>query len=336
MRLLHWIMILLVVAATAAAQQLGHGTNSLFDKSAQKTFDVKTIDVEGEVDSPGLVDLEPLPLRSIPVKELAEDNGRQVFKGAYWFSGYALCDVLNVKKLHKAAGNNFAPPIDAYVIIENALGGKVVVSWGELYYTRDGGNILIAKSVRAIDPANGKTKWPLPENPRLICGNDRLNVRYLNNPTKISVRSYLGTLATKKPDNTYSPEVKIVTPELSASVADMGPAVEMRKYGIVGYGHGGGFKEVQSVTGFLVKDVLAAKVNVSGIGLAKTIVVVSSKDSYRSVFSASEILDRNDNQEFLLIDRKDAQEGRYSLFVNDFFLDRNVKAVEKIELVNVK
>jgi hypothetical protein len=66
-----------------------------------------------------------------------------------------------------------------------------------------------------------------------------------------------------------------------------------------------------------------------------TIAVVSAKDGYRVVLSASEILNRNDNQGFIMIDRKgSAEDGRYLLLEpGDFFADRDVRSVEKIELV---
>jgi hypothetical protein len=52
----------------------------------------------------------------------------------------------------------------------------------------------------------------------------------------------------------------------------------------------------------------------------------------------SEIANRSDNLDFLLIDRKGSQEeGRYSMFATaDFFVDRNVKAIEKMEIVRLR
>ena len=323
-------------AAAVLAQDVNRATNSLFDNSELKTFAVKSIMVEGEVENPGLVDLNQLPLRSIAVKELAQERGKQVFLGAFLFYGWSLSDVLNSKKVKKAAGNTFSPPIDLYAVVENNKGEKTAVSWGEIYYTRDGSNILISKSVRAINPANGKTKWPLPEEPRLICGNDLLNVRFLSNPTKITVKSYRGIYSTEKPKNMYSPEIKILMAGNTAGIADIGSSVEKRRWSSVGYGHGAGFKEVATFTGFLLKDLIDNSIKVRGDDLSNTLAVVSAKDGYHSVFSASEIMNRNDNQDILLIDKKDAEDGRYTLFVGGFFVDRNVKAVEKIELVSIK
>jgi hypothetical protein len=70
--------------------------------------------------------------------------------------------------------------------------------------------------------------------------------------------------------------------------------------------------------------------------LGKLIAVASAKDGYRSVMSLSEIMNRSDNQDMLLIDKKDiAGEGRYLLYpAGDYFADRDVRAVEKIELID--
>ena len=68
------------------------------------------------------------------------------------------------------------------------------------------------------------------------------------------------------------------------------------------------------------------------------IAIVSAKDGYRCAFSLSEIVNRNDNLDFLLIDRKDVRdEGRYVLYASpDFFVDRDVKAIDKIEFVSAR
>jgi hypothetical protein len=83
---------------------------------------------------------------------------------------------------------------------------------------------------------------------------------------------------------------------------------------------------------------IATNIKVLPIDLREAVVVISAKDGYRSVFSVSEILNRSDNKDFLLIDQKDSsRDGRYTLFApDDFFVDRNVKAVEKIEIARVK
>jgi hypothetical protein len=320
------------ILAFFSALAFGQDHNSLFENPESKTYAIKSIMVQGEVQTPGPVDLNSLPLRSGAIKELAFENGKQVFKGAFFVTGYSLYDILDGKKFKKAPDNKFSPPVDLYAIVENDKGEKAVFSWGEIYY-RDSFDILIAKSVSAINPARSNTKWVLPEEPRLMCGGDLLNVRFLSNPTKITVKSYRGNFASEKPKDVYSPEFKIETSAGSVTIGEISPSVEKRTLSNVSYGHGMGYKGVLNLTGFRLKDLIESKINPGD--MRDTIAVASAKDGYRVVLSASEILNRNDNQDFILVDRKgSAEEGRYLLFEpGDFFADRDVRAVEKIELV---
>jgi hypothetical protein len=315
-----------------SAFAFGQGRNSLFENPESKNYAIKSIMVQGEVQNPGPVDLNSLPLRSSAIKELALENGKQVFKAAFFVTGYSLYDILDGKKFKKAPENKFSPPVDLYAIIENEKGEKAVFSWGEIYY-RNSFDLLIAKSVSAINPARSNNKWVLPEEPRLMCGSDLLNVRFLSNPTKITVKSYRGNFASEKPKDVYSPEFKIETGAGSTSIGEISPSVEKRILSNVSYGHGMGYKGVLNLTGFRLKDLIESKINPGD--MRDTIAVVSAKDGYHVVLSASEILNRNDNQDFILVDRKgSAEDGRYLLFEpGDFFADRDVRAVEKIELV---
>jgi hypothetical protein len=310
----------------------GQNRNSLFENPESKSYATKSIMVQGEVQNPGPVDINSLPVRSSAIKELAIENGKQVLKGAFFVSGYSLYDILDSKKFKKAPENKFTPPVDLYAIVENEKGEKAVFSWGEIYY-RNSFDILIAKSVSAINPARSNTKWALPEESRLMCGSDLLNVRFLSNPTKITVKSYRGNFASEKPKDVYSAEFKIETSAGSTTIGDIGSSVEKRTVSNVSYGHGMGYKGVLNLTGFRLKDLIESKINPGD--MRDTIAVASAKDGYHVVLSASEILNRNDNQDFIMVDRKgSAEDGRYLLFEpGDFFADRDVRAVEKIELV---
>jgi hypothetical protein len=323
---IYWIL------AFFSALALGQERNSLFESAESKSYAVKSITVQGEVQNPGPVNLDSLPLRSSAIKELGMENGKQIFKGAFFVTGYSLYDILDGKKIKKDPENKFAPPVDMYLIVENEKGEKAVFSWGEIYY-RNSFDILIAKNIWAINPARAKTKWALPEEPRLMCGSDLLNVRFLSNPTKITVRSFHGNFPSEKPKDIYSAEFKIVTGAGAVSIGEIGSSVEKRTLSNVSYGHGMGFKNVLNLTGFRLKDLIESRLNPGDV--RDTIAVASAKDGYRVVLSASEILNRNDNQDIILVDRKgSAEDGRYLLFEpGDFFADRDVRALEKIEFV---
>jgi len=320
------------------AQELKENTSSFFDESEVKEFILKNIMVEGEVESPGMVDLSTLPIRNLPVKEFSFLNGKDKFIGSYYYSGYSLFDILNSKKVKKANQADFKPFVDLYVIVENDKGEKAVFSWGEIYYGKDNFQFLISKSVNAINPSKLKMKWPFPAEPRLICNRDAYNVRFIANPTKITIKSFSGNFAKQKPAEIFSPEIKIISGSKTETIEDIKSSVEKRKYKNIGYGHGMGYKGVKDVDGYLLKDILKAAMEFPYAELQNSIVCVSAKDGYRATYSLSEIINRSDNEDFLLSDRSDSKEdGKYSLFAApDFFVDRNVRAVEKIEIVRVK
>jgi hypothetical protein len=332
-----FVFILPLIIAGALAQDRNQSTNSFFDGSEATSFAVKNVTIQGEVQDPGPVDLSSLPLRSIAFKELAIENGQRVFKGAYFAGGYSLYDILSSKKFKKAPENTFSPPVDLYVVVENEKGDKAVFSWGEIYY-RNSFDILITKTIQAINPARSKATWSLPGVPRLICAGDSINARFINSPTKITVRSFHGPVPKEKPKDIYSPELKIVSKTGSFTVADIASSVEKRTYLDVGYGHGMGFKGAQNVSGYLLKDVIASNWKPSSDMFGKWIAVASAKDGYRSVLSLSEIMNRSDNQDLLLLDQRDSPgSGRFTLYpAGDFFADRDVRAVEKIELMEAE
>ena len=129
--------------------------------------------VGGEVENPGPVELSSLPVRELAVKALGFAEGKPQFKGAYFFSGYSLYDILKAKPVKKA-GVDFRPEVDLFVTVENEKGEKAVFSWGEIYYARNNFNALIYKGARSITTGRGKD-WPLPEEPRVVCADDMYN-----------------------------------------------------------------------------------------------------------------------------------------------------------------
>ena len=337
MRYFKLFLMLFGISIIAHAQAQKESTNSLFDDSGAKALNPKSIWIQGEVQNPGPVDLSSLPIRSIAIKEMGIENGERVFKGAFFVSGYSLYDILNSKNFKKAPENTFSPPVDLYISVENEKGEKAAFSWGEIYY-RNSFDILIAKTIQPINPARAKASYVLPETPRLVCGGDLLNVRFLSNPTKITVRSHHGILPKDKPKDMYSPELTVVTKTSSFKIGDIGPSVEKRTYTDVGYGHGMGYKGNENVAGYVLKEILAANFKPTPEMLREWIAIGSAKDGYRVVLSLSEIMNRSDNQDILLLDKKDNPgSGRYLLYpAGDFFADRDLRAIEKLELIGVE
>ncbi len=333
------IKILFLWAAVLAAgnpvfSQEGIKVNSFFERGPVKEYALTSVYVGGEVENPGPVELASLPVRELAVKEVAYAEGKPQFKGAYFFSGYALYDILNAKTVKKAA-EDFKPEVDLYVVVENDKGEKAVFSWGEIYYARNNFNALIFKSARAVNPAKSKVEWPLPGTSRLVCCYDLYNTRFIASPTKITVRSAAGVFPGQKHAAVFTPEFKMIAGGRTMVVDNPAKFAAKRVYLDAVYGHGMGFKGVKSAEGFVLKDVLA-KAGIKPQESGAELVVVSAQDSYRAVFSLSEIINRGDNADFLIVDKGRGEDGRFALFsAADFFIDRNVRSVAKVEVLKI-
>lgn len=323
------------MAAPAVNGEEAPAVNSFFERGPVKEYPLKTIYVGGEVENPGPVALANLPLRGLAVKELAYANGAPEFKGAYFFTGYSLYDILN-SKLVKKVNSDFSPETDLYVVVENDKGEKAVFSWGEIYYTRDNFNALISKTARPVNPAKSKQEWALPVAPRLICGGDLYNDRFIADPTKITVKSVAGVFPGKKHDSAFSPELQIVAGGTVTVVSDGANFTTGRGNPLPSYGHGMGYKGLKTSEGFLLKDMLA-KAGVKQQGSGSSLVVISAKDGYRASFSLAEILNRNDSEDLMVVNKGlEEAYGHFALFAPaDFFVDRNVRSIAKVEIIKI-
>lgn len=331
------LLALVLLALPIVAQDKGESSPSFFDDSEVKEYSLKSIMVEGEVENPGIVELDLLPVNSFPTKDVSYGKDKNKFIGSYFYCGYSLFDIINQKRVKKANESEFKAAVNLYVIVENGKGEKAVFSWGEIFYAKDNFRTIITKSVRAINPSKMKMKWHLPEAPVLISGNDAFNLRSISSPTKIIVKSFSGAYSKERIKEIYTPEFLVASPSGNVVVKDIA-GFEKRKFRGLGYGHGMGWKGTDEVEGFVFKDVLKNYITTDEKEIALTVLCVSAKDGYRVTYSLSEIINRNDMNDFLLIEKNGSlEEGKYNLFATpDFFVDRNVRSVEKIEMLTVK
>jgi len=64
---------------------------------------------------------------------------------------------------------------------------------------------------------------------------------------------------------------------------------------------------------------------------------VAAADGYRVVFSASEVFNRNDQSEVLIVDQGKDEGGKFLIFpAPDYFSDRAIKAVSEIHFDLIK
>jgi hypothetical protein len=312
-------------------------TNNFYDNVETYALPVKDLIVEGEIANPGKVDFTNLPVHSVIVKEaLLDSAGGDRFVGAYRYDGYSLFDILNSRILKKANQSEFKPVIDLYVEVENEKGEKVVFSWGEIYYPNNLHKILIASGVARIVPSKTKELWPLPVESKIVAAGDLITERNISSPVKITVKSYPHSFIVKQGlSPMYSSQIDVFNSSKNvAQIAVLPVNTRNATFSTIFYGRGKGIHSTTPFNGVLLKDLLLKYYPVDRDNLKSGIVCIAGKDGYRSVVSYSELFNRNDQQEFMLIKTSPEEDGGlFRIFAAaDFFSDRAIKSISEIHL----
>ncbi len=312
-------------------------TNNFYDNTETFPLPVKEITIQGEVGNPGIVDFSNLTKRSVIVKEtLLDSAGHDRFAGAYRYDGYSLFDILEKRIVKKANATEFSQIIDMFIEIENDKGNKVVFSWGEIYYPNTLHKILVATGVSRIVPSKTREKWEIPPENKIVAGSDLITERNISSPSRITVRSYPKSYEVIKGlSPMYSKQIFLFNRSRQiGEITNLKPDDKIFTYKTIFYGRGKGIHSTQPFSGALLKNVIAAYYPFTRKNLKDGIMCISAEDGYRCALSYSELFNRNDQQEFLLV-KTDANEdgGLFRIFPScDFFSDRAIKSVKEILL----
>lgn len=312
-------------------------TNNFYDNTATYQLPVNELTVEGEIANPGKVDFKVMNRHSVIVKEtLLDSAGNDKFVGAYRYDGYSLFEILEKRILKKTNAEEFNPIIDLYVEIENNRGEKVVFSWGEIFYPNNLHRILIADGVSRIVPSKTNDLWNLPVESRIVAGNDLISERNISSPVKITVRSFPKSfVVVKDMSPMFSKQINLFSNgSPCGSIADYPAGSKEITFNTIFYGRGRGIHSTEPFKGLMLKDILAGTYPASRENLQKGIMCISAEDGYRSALTYSEVFNRNDQQEFLLVKTGPGDDGGlFRIFpACDFFSDRAIKSVREIHL----
>ncbi|MBK7711576.1 MAG: hypothetical protein IPN67_07690 [Bacteroidales bacterium] len=312
-------------------------TNNFYDNTETFALPVRDLVIEGEISNPGAVDFTKLQKHSVIVKEaLLDSAGSDRFVGAYRYDGYSLFDILNERILNKENSAEFKPIIDLYIEIENDKGQKVFFSWGEIYYPNNLHRIIIASDVARIVPSKTKDLWPLPAESKIVAGNDLVTERNISSPVRITVRSCpLSFKVDRNMSDMNSPDITVFKALKKADVITALPNnINVQTFNTIFYGRGRGIHSTTPFSGILLKDLIIKYYPISRENLQTGMLCLAGIDGYRCAFSYSEIFNRNDQQEFLLIKGKPGEEGgQFRVFAAcDFFSDRAVKSLSEIHM----
>lgn len=309
--------------------------NNFYDNEETYSLPMPRLIIEGEIENPGPVDFSKFIKRTVIVKETRlNKDGSNSFIGAYRYDGYSLYDILNDRILKKKNAEEFRPIIDLYVEIENDKGEKVILSWGEIYYPNFLHNCILATDVMRIVPSKTRDLWPLPADNKLVIASDLLTERNISHPIKITVKSYDKTFPVNREISPlYSKEIKLFSgnhlSETYTYIPNSFPLVTLHT---IFYGKGRGIHTTQPFTGIPLKEFLVKTILFTTANLKNGLIAIVGLDGYRSVYTVSEIMNRNDQAEVLLVPCPDEKDGgMFRIFPScDFFSDRAVKAVSEI------
>jgi hypothetical protein len=313
-------------------------TNNFYDNTETFPLPVNDLTIEGEIANPGKVDFSMLEKHTVIVKEtLLDSAGGDRFTGAFRYDGYSLFDILEKRIINKSNSGEFNSVIDLYIEVESKTGEKVVFSWGEIYYPNSLHKILIASDVSRIVPSKTKELWPLPEKSRIVAAADLITERNIADPVRIIVKSYPGSYPTVKGlSPMYSPDFELFDHMTHIGrIASIPETVKDETFNTIFYGRGKGIHSTSPFTGSLLKEILLRYFPLSREKLQKGMMCLVGMDGYRCAVSYSELFNRNDQQEFLLIkSAPDEDGGLFRVFAaSDFFSDRAIKSLSGVHLV---
>lgn len=324
-------------AITGATLSMASNGNSLFHQTEEKQLAISEIRIEGEVDNTGIIDLANFYKREVFIKETRlNKNNEQEFTGAFRYKGYSLFDLLHPYKLNKKNAELFRPAIDLYVIIENDKGESVSFSWSEIFHTNNPHQILIASEVAQIKPYRKEVEYETGETWKVVAAGDLFANRVLENPTRITVKSFdlKDYPINRDLDPAFSPEVTVTMEnETVLTIPQITDKTKIIRYHSTFYGMGMGFHNTRYFDGYSLPALLQDSINLfDSEWIQNGLVCFASVDGYRAIFSYSELFNRIDQTAPLLsIPDNPEDGGYYRIFLqSDFYADRSVKALKEI------
>ncbi len=322
---------------TGATTKHESNGNSYYHKTPETSMQISELWVGGEVENSGQVDLNDFYKREVFYKEaLPNDSGTVNFVGAYRFSGYSLFDLLDGFILDKMNKAEFRPAMDVYVVIENDLGETVTFSWAEIFYTHLPHQIIIATESAPIEPHKIEVDYPVTEKWTVIAANDLFSYRVLENPVKITVKSFdkKNYPIDRSLRNSISPKVKLVLDnQLLMTIDTNYKAPQTESYSSLFYGMGMGYHPIPVFEGMTLYPLIASEVQTDVKRWMKDgLVCFVGNDGYRVIYSYAELFNRVDQVKPILSKiTNNPDNGYFRVYHPDsFYADMSAKNLMEI------
>ncbi|MBU1274837.1 MAG: hypothetical protein KJ720_05625 [Proteobacteria bacterium] len=294
-----------------------------------------------------MADLERLSQVRVRYNDIKSDGA---FHGAFWLRGAPLRDILDLAQIGKDAPG-FNKLVDLAVVVRNAQGSQVTVSWGEIFH-RNPGEAILALSSTPVRPKKDCKACHEPDVyedlikqldrklglPKLVLTNDFASNRGLEDVVSLRVVEPVKVPQGPRPKTLHSPTLSVVGSDGKEHKLDKLPALHRRTIVANQVGEGKGFHGRPRFSGVALADLLG---HFKITGDNQSAVVVSAPDGYTSLVSWGELFMGPLGQRIIVADRMDGkpmkENGRFALILpDDLWADRWVKATAKIQAVRLK
>ncbi len=281
---------------------------------------------------------------------LNEVTSDRTYRGSFTYRGVPLKSLVEMCAVEKEE-SPFYKPIDLAIVVRSRGGKKAVLSWGEVMY-RNAGDAIIALSGEPVMPLKncaechkspaqyGKWLEPLqrrPGFPRLVLANDFYTDRCIEDVASIEITDLNVSIPFDRSKRGDAPSFEI------CGAGVKGAAVS----GLSGYrrieipakqsGDGKGYHGLRVYEGVPLIDVLKRAGVTPGL---ESVLVASSREGYRTLISAGELLLTPAGKFITVADRVDGSAirelGKHNLVLPfELSADRWVKSLTKIEIIPV-
>jgi precorrin-2 methylase len=314
------------------------------------TASLPSISIIGSVRQPlnlTLEDLQKLETVTVRLNEVTRDHQ---YNGAFYFRGIPLKTLLELAYIQKEE-TDFSKHIDLAILVRNKDGKQTILSWGEVFCSNPA-EIVLAFSGTPIMPHGECKRCHTPEvyqtrldvlsrrvgYPKLVVANDFYTDRSLEDVTNIEVVDLHLKMPIKKTPDLFSPGFSItggVKQTLNVSDLSSHPRAEAPAKMI---GDGVGYHGLESYGGVHLSELLKKAGVTPDLNQA---IVISAPDGYRTLLSCGEVFLSSKGKGIMIADQVANQPvkkgGKFKLILpDDLSADRSVKAVNKIEVMNLK
>lgn len=284
----------------------------------------------------------------IQLNEILKDKS---YRGAWYYNGVPLRALLETAYLAKEE-SAFNKTIDLAILVRNSEGEEVALSWGEIFY-QNSYDIIIATSATPIRPHHDcsschKSEVTEPRMkqfdrtigfPKLVVASDGYADRSIENITSIEVIDPTPRMPSDK-SKALSTDSFVVTGKVKneLTIKDLAGFTNRREMPVIHMGEGKGYHGIDNYSGILFNDILEK----AGIEpKLSQIFHISAPDGYRTTFSYGEIFLNRVEDNTIIADMKNGKkidtEGKF-IFVpsDDLMADRDIKSVNRIEVIDLK